>query len=1156
MKKIIKYIIVSLLLVLAGCEKEKPVKVSFLSETYAVKVGGTVDMAAQLVVENTDTKPAFSLSDTSVATVDESGVLTAVAKGETVLTATVEGVSANCVVNISEVEADKITLTAPETITADGSWVKISVSVEPEDYDNDNLEWSFTPSAEGMGFGSEKVNAGEYNIMVDTYVEGSSITIKVKDSNSDLSQTAVIAVAEAVVPADRISLAMPTELTEGEENQATITATVTPEEYDPKNLFWEFEPSSADLGFRYEKVSDTEYKVCFANYVPDGKVTVKVSDGLSEVFNQGVIKVLEKPAEGVIKLNLALETLSLNVGDEPVTLSVTYEPAGYDTSLFEWTSSDEKVVTVSAGVVTVVGEGEAVVKVKDTVSGKEDVCNVTVTVPVKDAQIKRIDISQTSLTMRVGEDAVQLTATCYDEEGKVVENYSGLVWSVDETSGNAVEVSQEGVVTAKNAGTALVYVRDSRNQYVYATCHVYVKAAEVKVEKISLQPSSKIIEIGEEFTLTALITPDNAENKTLTYASSDEAVATVTAEGKVKGVAVGEAVISATSAYGIKSECKVVVADEIWVYLSETEITMMVGDEKTITARITPENAPEQTAVWASSDESVATVASGVVTAVSEGTAVITAAANGRTAECKVNVESKPVDFTITLTPERSDVLTKGLMQDETVRFYASYTRKDDGKDYVPIVSEWKSSDKSVATVDQDGVVTAVCAEIEEAGFANGKKVYITHVADGKEKEVELVITKAMPKTIEIVEPLPSVDGQPLKIQHGETFTFSAKVYPTKANQAAKWMCGANGEIGFETGVFKAKHVGTVDVVALAYDNTEIRHTIYIEILPVDMASMTLSHNVLEMTPGDQAALSVSILPANASYQEVTWTSSDETVATVDRNGNVKAIAAGNAVITVRQEENDMTCTCNVTVNEPAPEKLAVGDYYYSDGTTSKTLDASKTVIGVVFSVNNPSQMGDSKLAADYPGCVNGYVVSLVEYTDQDFGNVSAYNGHGYYKDAGFDADAIVDEDKANGYMNTLAHAGLNSVKPDYVKLFNATDGVIATHAASVPSPATASAWYVPSYKEMQMMCENSEAVNAALSAAGGTALAQPYANESNDDPNHSSDWYWSSTICGTWYESGKSYDHSKYPFDLSRNGWTTYVQTFGKCKVRVILAF
>jgi hypothetical protein len=122
--------------------------------------------------------------------------------------------------------------------------------------------------------------------------------------------------------------------------------------------------------------------------------------------------------------------------------------------------------------------------------------------------------------------------------------------------------------------------------------------------------------------------------------------------------------------------------------------------------------------------------------------------------------------------------------------------------------------------------------------------------------------------------------------------------------------------------------------------------------------------------------------------------------------------------------------------------------------------------------------------------------------------------------------------------------------------MFNAATGVVATHTAAVAAPSSASLWYVPSYKEMQMLTENRESVNVALEAAGGVKIAEPYKWEDSWDNLRSSDWYWTSTIFGTWYESGRSYDHSKYAFDISKGGWTTYSQNSAKCKVRIILAF
>jgi hypothetical protein len=312
----------------------------------------------------------------------------------------------------------------------------------------------------------------------------------------------------------------------------------------------------------------------------------------------------------------------------------------------------------------------------------------------------------------------------------------------------------------------------------------------------------------------------------------------------------------------------------------------------------------------------------------------------------------------------------------------------------------------------------------------------------------------------------------------------------------------------------------------------------------------------MELQVGAQASIAVTFVPENASYQTLDWISSDESVATVDSYGVVTAVAAGQAVISATQSNNNITKVCNVTVKSAASAGPAVGDYYYSDGTTSSSLDNSKTVIGVVFSVNNPTLMGDAKLSADYSGCTHGYVVSTVEYTEQDWGSVSAQNGHGYYKGIGYDANLIVDKDKANGYGNTLAHRDLNTSRSDFAQMFNAEAGVVATHTMVVPAPDSASPWYVPSYKEMQMLNENREIVNAVLAAVGGTVMASPYEREESFDPLHTSDWYWTSTIYGSWYESGKSYDHFKYPFDLSKNGWTTSQQASGKCKVRIILAF
>jgi hypothetical protein len=297
------------------------------------------------------------------------------------------------------------------------------------------------------------------------------------------------------------------------------------------------------------------------------------------------------------------------------------------------------------------------------------------------------------------------------------------------------------------------------------------------------------------------------------------------------------------------------------------------------------------------------------------------------------------------------------------------------------------------------------------------------------------------------------------------------------------------------------------------------------------------------------------------SYKDVKWSSSDPSVATIDeKTGEIVAVAVGQTNITVTttsswavpsgQEQKSATCVLTVKASEVT---LNVGDYFYSDGTWSSDLQSGKTVVGIVFSKAN-AVTSDPVLAKDFPECTHGIVLGLTEYADQDFGAVSAYNGHGYYSGLGYDASLIVNEEKPNGYGNSKAHKDLNASKSDYVTLFNAESGVIATQTNAVATPSNASSWYVPSYREMKMIHANYDTINAALNAAGGQPIAAPYEREESFDAMHSSDWYWTSTIYGKPYST--SFDHFKYPFDISKGAWTTAQQSSAKCKVRVVFAF
>lgn len=175
------------------------------------------------------------------------------------------------------------------------------------------------------------------------------------------------------------------------------------------------------------------------------------------------------------------------------------------------------------------------------------------------------------------------------------------------------------------------------------------KKIDAPITAISLNKASTTLRAGTTETLTATVTPENATDAVV-WSSSDEVVATVV-DGVVTAVAKGTATITAASASDrtIKAECLVTVLAPVavtGVTLNKSATTLLVGWTETLTATVAPEDATNKDVVWTSSDESVATVENGVVTAVAKGTAdiTVTTADGNLQATCKVKVNPAAIN--------------------------------------------------------------------------------------------------------------------------------------------------------------------------------------------------------------------------------------------------------------------------------------------------------------------------------------------------------------------------------------------------------------------------------------------------------------------------------------------------------------------------------
>ena len=168
---------------------------------------------------------------------------------------------------------------------------------------------------------------------------------------------------------------------------------------------------------------------------------------------------------------------------------------------------------------------------------------------------------------------------------------------------------------------------------------------EVAVNGVHISLSSLTLNYGEEATLTAIVLPASATNRTVTWSSSDPSVASVSENGVVSAVGIGTATITVTTVDGgFSSSCAITVTGISVESVSLDKTSLTIGKDGTaqLTATVLPANASNPAITWESSDETIATVSeNGVVTGIKAGTATITVttADGGKTATCAVTVE-------------------------------------------------------------------------------------------------------------------------------------------------------------------------------------------------------------------------------------------------------------------------------------------------------------------------------------------------------------------------------------------------------------------------------------------------------------------------------------------------------------------------------------
>ena len=370
-----------------------------------------------------------------------------------------------------------------------------------------------------------------------------------------------------------------------------------------------------------------------------------------------------------IELNKYYTTLER---ESEVQLIAKSLPEDADDKNVIWSSDNEEIATVDEnGLVTAIGVGETVITATaHDGSGVKAECKIT----VEPKMVNSVSLNKSELTLRRF-SSEQLYATVLPEYA----DNKTVIWS----SGNEyiATVDENGVVMAVGEGETIIQATAADGSWNWGTCRVTVTS--IPVESINLNQDRITLEKGLTAQLSATVLPENADKLTVTWESDNENVATVDENGLVTAVGGGDAFITARAGDGspVWATCLVHVPIHVSsIELNQHELTFdgTYGNFK-LTATLLPENADYCTITWCSDNEEVATVdGHGLVTAVGEGTATITATANdgsGVSASCMVTVTftngiADVEASKVTVLAANGRITVSGKEQDDTVAVY------------------------------------------------------------------------------------------------------------------------------------------------------------------------------------------------------------------------------------------------------------------------------------------------------------------------------------------------------------------------------------------------------------------------------------------------------------------------------------------------------
>lgn len=618
-----------------------------------------------------------------------------------------------------------------------------------------------------------------------------------------------------------------------------------------------------------------------------------VKDGEAEIYASAVVDGVVKRAickiyvySSASKITITPSELSLFV-DDVKTVKAVFEPSGITSVDLKWISLDENIATVkteagSTRIANITGKkaGETLIMAVSTNNIVLGTCKVTVT-----ELIDSIKLSDTNVEVPLSEGTYTITATVTPSTASVKD----IVWS---SSDEKIATVSGGKLTLKAAGTTIIAASAPGTNAQTQYCSVKVTES---VTGLTLASTEKVVYMGETTTIGYTVLPTTAGNKKVTWSSTKPSIAAVNAStGLITPVAVGETTIIARTVEGnFMKTCTLYVKEQAkGITIGLRDVVVQVGEEYQIPYTLNPTSSTEASITWTSTNTAVATVSDkGIVKGVAQGSTIVMAKlANGEIAYCNVVVQEEVTG--LQLNYEKKTVYTGKT-------FTLRATVKPNGATN-PAVT-YSSSNEKICTVSSKGKVTGKTPGTAIITVTTKENGYIAFCVVTVKKNVTSI----------------KLNYSSYKLGYKKTVQLKATVTSTATNKKIKWT-SSNPSVATvsSTGKVTGKKYGTTTITAAAQDGSGKKATCTIRVVRL-VTKVKLNRYSMTVVAGRKATLKATITPKNATYKTVTWSSSDNSIATVSSNGTVYALQPGIVYITAKAKDSSKKkAVCRVEVKE------------------------------------------------------------------------------------------------------------------------------------------------------------------------------------------------------------------------------------------------